>query len=683
MSRGPALIALVFVVAALPLLLAGGQVAAADWPQVGGGPGHIGWTSGEQVVDSTNVSTLTRRWSSVVGSTTARTSGAAAVAGGIAYVGAADTATPGAGAVYAFDASTGLQVWNAAVAGAPTAPAVAAGRVFVTANASGSSRVYALDATTGAQLWSTPVDPATPTAVVGDDGVVYVVGGQKLYALGASDGSIAWSAPLSNSALGGIAFSPPAVSDGVAFVSWTTDVAHGQVPHVTAIDTATQAQVWDRSALGGGGISVIGTTVFVSGPTTAIRSLNTYTGATIWAFSGSSPFGTPTVDLDFGLVVASTDSGAVTARDILTGQLKWSQSGGMTEDAAGPPVLANGVAYVTGKVSNGTKVVAFDITNGTVLWSDQVSSTFVASAGPTIADGEVYVAADRLYADTRPSGSYDRSVTSTSAITAGGDLAYLLKVHNAGPATAYDVGLTDAFSNASLVSVQSSQGVCNPPLPGAPSLVSVMAGDHGITVSWRAPALAYEVTGYGVYRGTTFGGETLLATVGPATTFLDLDAPIGLAVYYKVRAMTVAGAGPFSDTGSNTIPTRPASAFLPLQRTPLENAFSEAVAIGDVNGDGRNDVVLVATGPVDHQRLFVFAQTADRTLAAPVAYTTDFALSSVAIGDPNGDGRERGHRRRRGRRPGLPPGAGWGALSVPGDGDGAGRDANPARATRG
>ena len=144
MRRGPALLALVAVVAALPLLLAGGRVAAADWPQLGGGPGHIGSTYGEQVVDSTNVSTLTRRWASSVGATTARTTGAAAVAGGIAYVGVFDTASPGTGSVYAFDAATGGRIWIAPVTGAPTATAVAAGRLYVTANASGASRVYRL-----------------------------------------------------------------------------------------------------------------------------------------------------------------------------------------------------------------------------------------------------------------------------------------------------------------------------------------------------------------------------------------------------------------------------------------------------------------------------------------------------------------------------------------------------------
>jgi ELWxxDGT repeat protein len=76
-------------------------------------------------------------------------------------------------------------------------------------------------------------------------------------------------------------------------------------------------------------------------------------------------------------------------------------------------------------------------------------------------------------------------------------------------------------------------------------------------------------------------------------------------------------------------------------------SWPEAVAIGDVTGDGRNDVALVTSYYFDaanDYKLFVFAQQPDGTLAAPVKYaaTGTYASSSpasVAIGDVNGDGR--------------------------------------------
>ena len=51
----------------------------------------------------------------------------------------------------------------------------------------------------------------------------------------------------------------------------------------------------------------------------------------------------------------------------------------------------------------------------------------------------------------------------------------------------------------------------------------------------------------------------------------------------------------------------------------------DAVAIGDITGDGRADVVMTtwyANDPADDYRLFVFAQATTGQLAAPVSYPT-------------------------------------------------------------
>jgi hypothetical protein len=72
-------------------------------------------------------------------------------------------------------------------------------------------------------------------------------------------------------------------------------------------------------------------------------------------------------------------------------------------------------------------------------------------------------------------------------------------------------------------------------------------------------------------------------------------------------------------------------------------SWPEAVAMGDVTGDGRTDVVMT-TGyyfdPANDFRLWVFAQTESGALAPPVSYATGFTRTpeSVRIGDLTGDG---------------------------------------------
>jgi hypothetical protein len=88
-----------------------------------------------------------------------------------------------------------------------------------------------------------------------------------------------------------------------------------------------------------------------------------------------------------------------------------------------------------------------------------------------------------------------------------------------------------------------------------------------------------------------------------------------------------------------------AGLLAPYQAMPV-GSYPEAVAIGDVTGDGRNDVVMTTSfyfDPANDYRLWVFAQDPDGSLAAPVSYATASTYSdraaSVAIGDLTGDGR--------------------------------------------
>jgi hypothetical protein len=75
------------------------------------------------------------------------------------------------------------------------------------------------------------------------------------------------------------------------------------------------------------------------------------------------------------------------------------------------------------------------------------------------------------------------------------------------------------------------------------------------------------------------------------------------------------------------------------------NTFPNAVAIGDVNGDNRNDVVVTTdsySSPENDYKLKVFLQNSQGSLATAVTYsmTAHPIADDVAVGDINNDGKD-------------------------------------------
>ena len=74
---------------------------------------------------------------------------------------------------------------------------------------------------------------------------------------------------------------------------------------------------------------------------------------------------------------------------------------------------------------------------------------------------------------------------------------------------------------------------------------------------------------------------------------------------------------------------------------PVES-WPEAVAIGDLNSDGRKDVVLGTSSygsSTNNRSILIFFQTGSGGLAAPARYSADGDVNSIAIADLTGDGR--------------------------------------------
>ncbi len=97
--------------------------------------------------------------------------------------------------------------------------------------------------------------------------------------------------------------------------------------------------------------------------------------------------------------------------------------------------------------------------------------------------------------------------------------------------------------------------------PSAPMITSAVAGNAQIVLGWNAPSSdgGSAITGYKLYRGTTSGGESPIASIG-ALAYADTNLTNGQAYYYKVRAINVMGEGALSEEVSATpvtLPTAP------------------------------------------------------------------------------------------------------------------------------
>lgn len=95
---------------------------------------------------------------------------------------------------------------------------------------------------------------------------------------------------------------------------------------------------------------------------------------------------------------------------------------------------------------------------------------------------------------------------------------------------------------------------------GAASPTSVLAvfdNDH-IDLTWVAASAGDDpISGYKVYRGTTSGVLTLLATLGIVTNYVDSSGVSGTTYYYKVRAFDNGGLGDLSSEVNATWATIP------------------------------------------------------------------------------------------------------------------------------
>jgi len=141
--------------------------------------------------------------------------------------------------------------------------------------------------------------------------------------------------------------------------------------------------------------------------------------------------------------------------------------------------------------------------------------------------------------------------------------------------------------------------------PSEPNGLQAAPGNQQVTLTWMTPSSdgGSPITRYVVYRGTTAGGETLLAEIRNVLTYIDAGLANGQMNFYKVSAVNAAGEGPKSNEASAT-PVAPPPTNLPptcnivspVPGSTVAGTYRIAGIASDVDGTVRKVEVKIDNG---------------------------------------------------------------------------------------
>jgi outer membrane protein assembly factor BamB len=297
---------------------------AADWPSFRGDPAQTGVSSDQlpdRLVERWKYQTVPDRAGGGVEST-------AAIAGGVAYVGAFDEH------VHAIDLATGRGKWKFK-AGAVKAPVgVHDGRVYA-GNVEGV--VHCLDAA-GRPVWKFEAGGEVTSGFnFGAGTVLFGCQDETLYCLTRADGKLKWKYQIS----GGPVMGTPAVTGGKTFAAGCDSVLH-------VLDAATGVESAHAEVGGQVGASAAakGDVVYLGTMTNQVVAVDLKKGEVAWTFEsdkGRQPFFASAAVTDALVVTGSRDK-RVYALDRAKGTEAWSFATGGKVDSS--PVVAGHRVYV-------------------------------------------------------------------------------------------------------------------------------------------------------------------------------------------------------------------------------------------------------------------------------------------------------------------------------------------------
>ncbi len=163
-------------------------------------------------------------------------------------------------------------------------------------------------------------------------------------------------------------------------------------------------------------------------------------------------------------------------------------------------------------------------------------------------NGGAAITSYKVYRSTSPGQeTFYSTVTSTSF--------FEMSVLN-GVTYYYKVSAVNSVGESSLSNEVSATPYSIPTttVPSAPTNLVASGGTNSATLSWNAPSSngGASITSYRVYRGTSSGGESLLATAS-SNSYNDGSVSPGTTYYYKVSAVNSVGESSLSGEAQITI----------------------------------------------------------------------------------------------------------------------------------
>jgi uncharacterized protein (TIGR03382 family) len=375
--------------------------AGADWPQVGGAPGHTGARAQELAPP------LALRWATAIGGHVLQA--APAIAHGTVYVTATDQGDGTSGGVVALDLTTGAIKWRTTtplqVRGGPAV----SGKTVAAVQLDGT--VLGLDADTGAIRWHRElglgISPgpaaifASPAADAGD----ILVGNQRhLAAISAADGDTAWSADPVPRGKDSQALAAIGIGDGMAF-----GVFHRDLGGVSAWDRATGTELWRvqgeiATAINASPV-VAGGVVYLVNGMDEVFALDAQTGVLRWRVKldpagfdwGNATVGTPAIA--GRVLVVPTLYRDLVALDATSGFELWRAQGTPSPVRAthyrgareagfqASPVITGDLVWAADTAG---QLTALDLHTGAALWTTRLGTPVLA--GLAVSDAWLVVA---------------------------------------------------------------------------------------------------------------------------------------------------------------------------------------------------------------------------------------------------------------------------------------------------